>query len=543
MVYQNQKIMNQSKANKIRTNLEGWVSSIFTILSRLFIAFLVVAVFIMIFKGLNNDAYLIQAFQVPGDFENKGYNGVVLSRKVQDRVVKIKKNIASSKEDEFAFEAELEPDLEVGVMGFGLSLNTVTYHLKSLLGRKNKIITGELTDLNNKMELTIRMSGYPTEHHVKTYEKNANEALDYLLEEAAKTILKNTDPYRLAVYHYHRKEYEKSLQTITGLLEKGKDTEWAYLAWGNLLNRQGRSKEAIEKWDKAIAIAPNFINPLSGLGWAYFTNKDYGEATMYFEKLIDKDPKSYNGWIGLAQCYRQLENKEKAVAAYDQCINIMPDKIWGYINKADYLMWTLKDTAGATFLYQKAAEVTPDGIEKYISLAAAYQSMNEDEKMMEYVDRILEIDANNAMGVMTKINALGKQKKYAESLTYLPKVRAISENSRGDLLYQKQSSLNSLAMNCYYMKDYQQMFSLAKEATELNVNNPLPYTTLAEANSMMGKDDAFYSAIEQAFIRGFPPKVLLEDEPYQRFLNKKRFKNLVQKYTRKKESLDQVAEK
>jgi len=151
--------MNQSKANKIRTGIENWVSSIFTVLGRLFIAALVVAVFVMLYKGLNNDAYLIQSFQVPGDFEDKGYNGVVLSRKVQDRVVELKNYIGSSKEDEFDFKAELEPDLEVGLMGFGLSLNTLTYHLKSLLGRKNKIITGELTDLNNKMELTVRMSG------------------------------------------------------------------------------------------------------------------------------------------------------------------------------------------------------------------------------------------------------------------------------------------------------------------------------------------------------------------------------------------------
>lgn len=533
--------MSQSKANKVRTGIEDWVSSIFTVLSRLFIAFLVMAVFVMVYKGLSNDAYLIQAFQVPGDFEDKGYNGVVLSRKVQDRVINLKKNIASSKEDKFDFEAELEPDLEVGVMGFGLSLNTVTYHLKSLLGRKNKVITGELTDLNNKMELTIRMSGYPTEHHTKTYEKNANDALDYLLEEAAKTILKNTDPYRLAVYHYHKKETEKALQIITGLLEKGKETEWAYLAWGNLLNRQGRTEEAIEKWKKALQVAPDFDNPVSGLAWANFTKKDYAEAIMYFEKILEKDPKGYNGWIGLAQCYRQMENKEKAIEAYDQCINVMPDKIWGYVGKAEYLFWTLKDTAGATFLYQKAAEVTPDGIEKYIALAAAYQSMNEEDKMMEYVDRVLEIDANNSMGNMSKINALSNQKKYEEALTYLPKIRLIPEDARGDLLYHKQSSLNSLAMVCYYIKDYEQMLSLAKEAIAVNVNNSLPYTSLAEANSMLGKDEGFYEAIEKAFARGFPPKVLLGDEPYQRFLNKKRFKDLVEKYSKKMAPLDQVA--
>lgn len=533
--------MNQSKANKIRTGIEDWVSSIFTVLSRLFIAFLVMAVFVMVYKGLSNDAYLIQAFQVPGDFEDKGYNGVVLSRKVQDRVVNLKKYIGSSKEDKFDFEAELEPDLEVGVMGFGLSLNTVTYHLKSLLGRKNKVITGELTDLNNKMELTIRMSGYPTEHHTKTYEKNANDALDYLLEEAAKTILKNTDPYRLAVYHYQKDENEKALQIITKLLEKGKDTEWAYLAWGNLLSSEGKVDDAIEKWKKARAINPDFDNPLIGLGWAYYGKREFGEATLYFEKMIEKNPKGYGGWNGLANCYKRMENKEKTIAAYDKCIEVMPDKIWGYANKAEYLWQNLKDTAGAVFLYQKGAEVIPDGIEKFISLAGAYMAMNQTDKMIEYVDKALEIDSKNALCNKLKINVLTYTKKYEEAFEYLPAVRSIPSNARGDNLFHKQSALNLLAMASYELKNYEQALELAKESIAVNIRNGWPYTTLAETYSYMKKDEEFYDALETAFEMGIPPMSLLEDEPYQRFLNKKRFKDLVAKYSKKKAPLDQVA--
>ena len=346
--------MNQSKADKIRTNIENWTTTIFTVLGRLFIAVLVIAIFTMVYKGLNNDHYLIQAFQVPGDFEDKGYNGIVLSRKVQDRVVSLKEYIASSKADENAFEAELEPDLEVGVMGFGLSLNTVTYHLKSLLGRKNKIITGELTDLNHKMALTIRMSDYDIENHSIDYEGNPEEALDFLLEEAAKTILKNTDPYRLAVYHYQKKEYQKSLQIIVQLLEKKEDTEWAYLAWGNLYDQQGKLDEAIEKWKKALEINPTFDKPLSGLGWAFFNKSEYGEAMIYFEKMIEKDPKSWRGWNGLAYCYNRLENKEKALAAYDKLIEIRPEYIGGYANKASYLWEVLKDYRRSLFIPKRS---------------------------------------------------------------------------------------------------------------------------------------------------------------------------------------------
>ena len=535
--------MNQSKANKIRTGLEDWVSSVFTILGRLFIGALVVAVFVMLYKGLSNDAYLIQAFQVPGDFEDKGYNGVVLSRKVQDRVVSLKTYIGSSKEDEFDFEAELEPDLEVGVMGFGLSLNTVTYHLKSLLGRKNKIITGELTDLNNKMELTIRMSGFKTENHFIEYEEDADAAMDFLLEEAAKTILKNTDPYRLAIYHYQKNEYSKALKIITSLLEKGQDTEWAYLAWANLLNKQGRRTEAIEKWKKALEINPNFNNPIIGLAWAHFSKRDYGEATLYFEKMIERDANSYSAWNGLAMCYKFSDNQEKALEAYDKSIEVAPDRIWGYANKAEYLWQTLNDTAGAIFLYQKGAEITPDGIEKYISLAGAYMAMNENEKMLEYVDKALEIDPNNALCNKIKINILHYQKDYVNALNYLETVRAIPSDSRGDVLYHKQSSINILAMSSYGLKKYQQAEALAKESIALNPNNPMPYTTLAETYSFMRRDNDFYEAIEKAFRLGVSPTILEDDEPYQRFLNQPRYKKLLEKYTIKKEPLDGIAKK
>lgn len=533
--------MNQSKADKIRTNIENWTSSIFTILGRLFIAVLVLAVFTMVYKGLSNDDYLIQAFQVPGDFEDKGYNGVVLSRKVQDRVVSLKEAIASTKEDEYAFEADLEPDLEVGVMGFGLSLNTVTYHLKSLLGRKNKIITGELTDLNNKMELTIRMSGYDTENHSIEYEANADEALDYLLEETAKTILKNTDPYRLAIYHYHKKEYQKSLQIIVELLKKEEDKEWAYLAWGNLCNKQGKRDEAIEKWKKALTINPSFDKPFSGLGWAYIAKREYGEATIYFEKILEKDANNWGGWNGLAHCYKRLKNEEKAIAAYDKTIEILPGKMWGYANKASYLWEELKDTAGATFLFQKGAEVTPDGIEKYMSLSAAYMAMGKFDKMLEYLNKVLEIDPNNSMANMSMINIAYGEKKYEEVLNYLAVIRAIPDNARGDSRYHKQSSLNLLAMSSYLTNKYKQAEILAKESIAVDPNNGLPYTTLAETYSLMGKEEAFYKNLEEAFKRGISPNIIIEDAPYQRFLNKKRFKDLVKKYEQKKAPLDQIA--
>ena len=56
----------------------------------------------------------------------------------------------------------------------------------------------------------------------------------------------------------------------------------------------------------------------------------------------------------------------------------------------------------------------------------------------------------------------------------------------------------------------------------------------------MGKDELFYKTMETAFKRGVTFVELIDDAPYQRFLNKKRFKDLVKKYEKKKEELDPI---
>ena len=96
-------------------------------------------------------------------------------------------------------------------------------------------------------------------------------------------------------------------------------------------------------------------------------------------------------------------------------------------------------------------------------------------------------------------------------------------------------------MASYHINNYKQAEALAKESIALNPNYIWPYTTLAETYSLMGKDEAFYENIEIAFQRGVQAKTLFKDMPYQRFLNKKRFKDLVKKYEKKTTSLDPIA--
>ena len=95
-------------------------------------------------------------------------------------------------------------------------------------------------------------------------------------------------------------------------------------------------------------------------------------------------------------------------------------------------------------------------------------------------------------------------------------------------------------MSSYLLNKYEQAEKIAKESIAVDSNNGLPYTTLAETYSLMGKDELFYKTLEDAFKRSISPKRLIDDAPYQRFLNKKRFKDLVKKYEKKEQALDPI---
>jgi len=520
--------------------LEKNVVSIFTIFSRLLILALALSACFLIYKSLSNDDYIIQSFQVPKTFEETGNSGLVISKKVQDKIKSVKKYIASSKSDDLQFQADDKPNLEVDVIGFGLSLNSLTYHLKSLLGRKNYIITGELTDVDQQMELTMRMTGYESKTFTQTYESDQAIVIDELMEEAAKFIIKNTDPYRIAIYHYKRKEYPEALRIITKMIAEDWEVHWAYMAWGNLLNKQGKKEEALQKHQKALAIKPTFSRIYTNIGWIYFDNRKYDQAIEVFEKRLKDDSKCFGCLNGIALSYRLLERKEEALEAYDLFIRSAPDLLWAYTNKADFLV-AEGDTLGASALFQLAKEKAKDGPEKYMAIASHYNMTRQLDSAIVYANKILEIQPDNSNVLSNMVRVYFRAEEYEKAISYLPKIRNIDENGDGDQVTHKQSSLNLIAMCSYRLKRYEDALTIVQEAIEVDPSTSYPYTTLAETYGFMGQMDEFYLALETALEKGFPLKEIIEDEPYVRFIKQPRFQKIINQYQEKKKE-DELAQ-
>jgi tetratricopeptide (TPR) repeat protein len=102
-------------------------------------------------------------------------------------------------------------------------------------------------------------------------------------------------------------------------LEPNRPTGYAFK--GAVLLREGKFDEAIPLLQKANDLQPS-AQAVSNVGFAYYHAGKYGEAQKKFEQAVKMAPKEaiYRG--NLADAYRASNQRDKAMAAYDEAIRI-----------------------------------------------------------------------------------------------------------------------------------------------------------------------------------------------------------------------------
>jgi len=82
----------------------------------------------------------------------------------------------------------------------------------------------------------------------------------------------------------------------SGCINQEENTESLY-AKGTTLLKEGKYSEAIECFDKAIAIDPNYKEAWNGKGVTLLLQGNYSEAIECFDKAIAIDPKYVQAWV------------------------------------------------------------------------------------------------------------------------------------------------------------------------------------------------------------------------------------------------------
>lgn len=96
----------------------------------------------------------------------------------------------------------------------------------------------------------------------------------------------------LARAYYYENSTEPASRIINALIQAGQADASAYFTYANLFDKEGNMEKAIENWQKAIDLSPNYAEAFYNLGVGYFKIQRNDKARECWEKVLLLRPDS-----------------------------------------------------------------------------------------------------------------------------------------------------------------------------------------------------------------------------------------------------------
>jgi tetratricopeptide (TPR) repeat protein len=194
---------------------------------------------------------------------------------------------------------------------------------------------------------------------------------------------------------------------------------------GTALYNQGTYDEAITYFDKVLAIDPNNILALYNKALALKKLGTYDEAITYFDKVVAIDPNNINASIGKGNTLYSLGRYDEAIESYDEALSINPNDDLAKENRDLALKELGNDNEIPPSQNDTSDLQDTDALNKK---GEDLHRLGRYQEAIEYYDRALEIEPNDALVWYNKGTTLGSLEKYDESIENFDRALAIDPN-------------------------------------------------------------------------------------------------------------------
>lgn len=114
---------------------------------------------------------------------------------------------------------------------------------------------------------------------------------------------------------------ETRIRDLQQTVWKNPEDARGYLNLGKEYSRQQKYNEAIEAYQRAIALEPGLDEAYSALGAAYFNKKNYAAALPWMQKRVQIAPDDSLRHFDLGNVYFQMKRYNDAITSYRQAID------------------------------------------------------------------------------------------------------------------------------------------------------------------------------------------------------------------------------
>lgn len=260
----------------------------------------------IVIPPLLQSAIVIDGIDVPTAVSDAGYGSEIMSRGIKDRMREIFAIARPSRLRLGVEDAGTENKIpEIDVAGGAFNIRQIFVAVRDMLGYQDTRISGEMvvavdapqtgasSDDENApkiYKLVIRSSTHGIVGNLRT--KFPDRSFDNLFQEAALLVIEKTNPKLAARYYERTNRFADATRIAQNFVRSTlpEDRIEAYLIRGTALVRQHRYDEAVDHFQRALAIDPRIERAWTGCALAHLWARRFQQSVRCADEAIKLEP-------------------------------------------------------------------------------------------------------------------------------------------------------------------------------------------------------------------------------------------------------------
>jgi protein O-GlcNAc transferase len=251
---------------------------------------------------------------------------------------------------------------------------------------------------------------------------------------------------------------------------------------GNQARVAERWAEAVKHYEKAVSLAPTFINARTNLGMSLRGLNRLDDAIAAYRGALTVAPSRADVHVNLGVALDAAGKPEEARAAYEEGIRLDPLLYQGYFNLGVLLAESFKDREGGIQLYHAALRIAPTFADAYHTLGTVHTNMGKYDEARKWLETALAMRPDdsrfhNSLGILYDSvgDNAGALKYYQSSITNAPNSAAAIinaakvMNSQGRFQEAENMCLEAIRVDPQYGEAYCQLGDVYKDSENIGL--------------------------------------------------------------------------
>ncbi len=219
-----------------------------------------------------------------------------------------------------------------------------------------------------------------------------------------------------------------------------------HLGLGGAYQERGRLDKAIQEYQVALTLKPDYVEAYDGLGTIYIAQGHLDEAVHLFQRALQLDSHYSPSHYHLGNIYQAQGHWEAAVQAYRAAIQHYPGAVLAHRSLGDVYQ-AQKRFDEAIEAYQRALKLQPDSAMVYYSLGNTYATQSRWQPAIEAYRMALTLQPNLAKALSSLGKIYGILGRLDEAIQVYQRAITLQPDSAADhndlgIMYAKQGRLS-----------------------------------------------------------------------------------------------------